>query len=313
MPSPDYPTPGPTDPGADRRPTGTPDQAQGLRAAPTVNPPVRVIAVASGKGGVGKTNVSVNLAVSFAEAGRRTLLLDTDLGLANVDVLLGLTPRFTLADVVAGRCSLEDTLLAGPHGLLVVPAPSGKRHMTELQPSEHVGLVHAFSELDRGLDIMIVDTAAGIADGVLTFCQAAQDIIVVVCDEPASITDAYALIKVLSHERGVTRVQVLANMVRSPIEGRQLFEKLSRVSGRFLDVTLNYLGAIPHDDWLRRAIQRQQSVVDAFPSAPSAMAFREIARCANQWQAPTGPRGHVEFFVERMLAAPAGANLRMSA
>ncbi|TCZ87945.1 MinD/ParA family protein [Lysobacter sp. N42] len=269
--------------------------------------PVRVIAVASGKGGVGKTSVSVNLAMSLQNAGQRTLLLDTDLGLANVDVMLGLSPRFTLSDVFAGRCELADTIIEGPGGLLVVPAASGKRHMTELTPAQHVGLVHAFSQLDTALDVMVVDNAAGISDSVLTFCQAAQDVIVVVCDEPASVTDAYALIKVLSRERGVTRVQVLANQVGHPSEGRQLFEKLERVTAKFLDVTLNYLGAIPRDEWLRRAIQRQEAVVDAFPAAPSSMAFREIARRAGQWQTPAGPRGHVEFFMERLITSPRSA------
>jgi flagellar biosynthesis protein FlhG len=271
---------------------------------PSRNAP-RVIAVASGKGGVGKTSVSVNLALSLVNAGQRTLLLDTDLGLANVDVMLGLSPRFTLADVIAGRCELADTVIEGPGGLWVVPAASGKRHMAELTPQEHVGLVHAFSQLDLPIDTMVVDTAAGIADGVLTFCQAAQDVVVVVCDEPASVTDAYALIKVLSSERNVNRVQVLANQVMHPAEGRQLFDKLERVTARFLDVTLSYLGAIPRDEWLRRAVQRQEAVVEAFPSAPSALAFREIARRAAQWQAPVGPRGGVEFFLERLVAAPA--------
>jgi flagellar biosynthesis protein FlhG len=267
--------------------------------------PVRVIAVASGKGGVGKTSVSVNLSLALVNAGHRTLLLDTDLGLANVDVLLGLSPRFTLADVIAGRCELADTVIEGPGGLYVVPAASGKRHMTELLPQQHVGLVHAFSQLELPIDTMVVDTAAGIADGVLTFCQAAQDVIVVVCDEPASVTDAYALIKVLSRERWVTRVQVLANQVTHAAEGRALFGKLERVSARFLDVTLSYLGAIPRDEWLRRAVQRQEAVVEAFPSSPSALAFRDIARRAAQWQAPRGSRGHVEFFLERLVAAPA--------
>jgi len=266
--------------------------------------PVRVIAVASGKGGVGKTSVSVNLALSLVNAGHRTLLLDTDLGLANVDVMLGLSPRFTLADVIAGRCELADTVVEGPGGLYVVPAASGKRHMTELLPQQHVGLVHAFSQLDLPIDTMVVDTAAGIADGVLTFCQAAQDVIVVVCDEPASVTDAYALIKVLSRERGVNRVQVLANQVSHTGEGRELFGKLERVAARFLDVTLSYLGAIPRDEWLRRAVQRQEAVVEAFPSSPSALAFRDIARRAAQWQAPQGSRGGVEFFIERLVAAP---------
>jgi len=224
--------------------------------------------------------------------------------LANVDVMLGLSPRFTLADVIAGRCELADSVVEGPGGLYVVPAASGKRHMTELLPQQHVGLVHAFSQLDLPIDTMVVDTAAGIADGVLTFCQAAQDVIVVVCDEPASVTDAYALIKVLSRERGVNRVQVLANQVSHTGEGRELFGKLERVTARFLDVTLSYLGAIPRDEWLRRAVQRQEAVVEAFPSSPSALAFRDIARRAAQWQAPQGSRGGVEFFIERLVAAP---------
>lgn len=264
--------------------------------------PVRVIAVTGGKGGVGKTNVSVNLAASMAGMGKRTLLMDADLGLANVDVLLGLTPKFTLADLVAQRCQLEDVLLEGPDGLMIVPASSGFRHMAELSPAEHVGLVNVFSELQRALDVMVVDTAAGITDSVLTFCQAAQDTVVVVCDEPASITDAYALIKVLSRERGVDRVHVIANMVRDPNEGRKLYEKLARVCERFLgDVALHYLGAVPQDDWLRRAVQRQQAVVKAYPGSPSARAINEIARVAARWQPPVAARGNVEFFVERMI------------
>ena len=264
--------------------------------------PVRSIAITGGKGGVGKTNVSVNLAVALSELGRRTLLLDADLGLANVDVLLGLTPQYTLADLVAGRCGLNDVVIEGPAGVLVVPAASGRRHMAELKAAEHVGLVNVFNDLERELDTMLVDTAAGITDSVLTFCQAAQDTVVVVCDEPASITDAYALIKVLSRERGVDRVQVVANMVRDPNEGRLLYDKLSRVCEKFLgDISLNYLGAVSHCEWLRMAVQRQQAVVKAYPSSPSARAFYEIARRMARWQPPAAPRGNVEFFVERMI------------
>ncbi|WP_369932707.1 MinD/ParA family ATP-binding protein [Xanthomonas tesorieronis] len=264
--------------------------------------PVRTIAVTGGKGGVGKTNISVNLSMALADMGKRTLLLDADLGLANVDVLLGLTPKFTLADLVAGRCTLEEVLVDMPNGLMVVPAASGRRHMAELPPAQHVGLVNVFSELKRELDVMIIDTAAGITDSVLTFCQAAQDAVVVVCDEPASITDAYALIKVLSRERGVDRVQIVANMVRDLNEGRLLYDKLSRVCEKFLgDVSLNYLGCVPQDDWLRLSVQRQQPVVKAYPSSPSAQAIAEIARRTARWQAPTVPRGNVEFFVERII------------
>ncbi|MDQ1093304.1 flagellar biosynthesis protein FlhG [Xanthomonas sacchari] len=264
--------------------------------------PVRTIAVTGGKGGVGKTNISVNLSMALADMGKRTLLLDADLGLANVDVLLGLTPKFTVADLVAGRCTLEEVLIDLPNGLMVVPAASGRRYMAELPPAQHVGLVNVFSELQRELDVMIVDTAAGITDSVLTFCQAAQDAVVVVCDEPASITDAYALIKVLSRERGVDRVQIVANMVRDLNEGRLLYDKLSRVCEKFLgDVSLNYLGCVPQDDWLRLSVQRQQPVVKAYPSSPSAQAIAEIARRTARWQAPTAPRGNVEFFVERII------------
>lgn len=264
--------------------------------------PVRTIAVTGGKGGVGKTNVSANLAVALAGMGKRTLLLDADLGLANIDVLLGLNPRRTLADLVAGRCTLEDVILEGPNGVLVVPAASGRRHMAELQPAEHIGLVNVFSELERDLDVMVIDTAAGITDSVLTFCQAAQDTVMVVCDEPASITDAYALIKVLSRERGVDRIQVVANMVRDPNEGRSLYEKLVRVCDKFLaGVSLQYLGSVPQDDWLRLAVQRQQPVVELYPSSPSALAIKDMARRTARWQAPTQARGGVEFFLERIL------------
>lgn len=203
--------------------------------------------------------------------GKRTLLLDADLGLANLDVVLGLAPKYTLADLIAGRCTLDEVIIEGPGGVLVVPAASGRRHMAELAPAQHIGLVNVFSELERDLDVMVIDTAAGITDSVLTFCQAAQDTVVVVCDEPASITDAYALIKVLSRERGVDRLQIIANMVRDPNEGRLLYDKLSRVCEKFLgDVSLNYLGHVPQDDWLRLSVQRQQPVIKPTRPAPRA-------------------------------------------
>ncbi|MCE3003552.1 MAG: MinD/ParA family protein [Xanthomonadaceae bacterium] len=283
------------------------DQAHGLRAvAANAQRPVRVVAVASGKGGVGKTNVSVNLAVALAEVGRKVMLLDADLGLANIDVLLGLQPRFTLSDVLEGRCGLEDTFLDGPLGITVVPAASGKRRMAELSFGEHAGLIRAFSTMDRELDALVVDTAAGISGSVCNFAEAAQEVIVVVCNEPTSITDAYALIKVLSREHGVSRVQVLANSVRSQHEGHELYEKLNRVSARFLDVTLGYMGAVPFDDWLRRAVQKQQAVLQAFPSSPASAALRGVARRLEKLALPDGPRGHLEFFVERLVANAGG-------
>src|SRR6188508_1976915 len=153
--------------------------------------PVQVIAVTGGKGGVGKTTVAVNLAASLASRGKEVMLLDGDLGLANVDVFLGLTPRLTLADVLAGSCSLQEVVLDAPQGFKVVPAASGIAQLAELDTLTHLGLVRAFGDITSKVDIMVIDTAPGIAGSVLQFSQAAQQVLVVLCDEPASLTDAY--------------------------------------------------------------------------------------------------------------------------
>src|SRR5215471_11770724 len=192
--------------------------------------PVQVIAVTGGKGGVGKTTVAVNLAAAMASRGKEVMLLDGDLGLANVDVFLGLTPRLTLADVLAGSCSLEEVVLDAPQGFKVVPAASGIAQLAELDTLTHLGLVRAFGDLTAKLDVMVVDTAPGIAGSVLQFSQAAQQVLVVICDEPASLTDAYALIKVLSRNHGVNRFRVVANQIRSPGSGQELFSRFERVT-----------------------------------------------------------------------------------
>ena len=285
-----------------------PDQASGLRQLRATQP-VRVIAVSSGKGGVGKTSVSVNLAVATAMSGKKVMLLDGDLGLANIDVMLGLQPSRNLSHVLAGTATLEETLLEGPAGLLVVPASSGKQHMAELTQVQHAGLVQAFSELHRPLDTLIIDTAAGIADSVISFSQASQQVVVVVTNDPTSLTDAYALIKVLNREKSIGRVQVLTNMVANAAEAKEIYESLRRVAEKFLDVTLSFMGSVPQDDWLKRAVRRQQSVVEAYPNSPSARAFRELAAKAATWSLPTGARGNLEFFVERLVQHPAAGAL----
>jgi flagellar biosynthesis protein FlhG len=270
--------------------------------------PVKVIAVTGGKGGVGKTTVSANLAVALAERGREVMVLDADLGLANVDVLLGLQPRWNLSHVLAGERTLDEIAVAGPKGIRVVPASSGLRRMANLGALEHAGLVRAFSGLQARLDVLLVDTAAGINDSVLTFARAAQHAVVVVCDEPASLTDAYALIKVLSREQGVGRFHVVASQTRSPGEGRELYGKLVRVCDRFLDVALEYAGHVPYDEFVRRSIQRQAAVVEAYPGCLASLAFKNLAARADTWLAPDGARGHLEFFVERLVAAGTGAS-----
>ena len=266
--------------------------------------PVQVLAVTGGKGGVGKTSVAVNMAAALSSAGRRVLLLDGDLGLANVDVFLGLTPRYTLAHVLNGERTLDEIVLLAPQGFQVVPAASGIAELANLDAPAHLSLVQAFSALATRVDVLIVDTAAGIAHGVTQFSQAAQHVLVVICDEPASLTDAYALIKVLSRHHGVRRFRVLANMVRSAGAGAELFRRFERVAERFLDVVLEYVGEIPEDECLRRAIRAQRPVGDAYPGSPAARAFKKLAERADTWPVPAGPRGNIEFFVERLVQRP---------
>ena len=234
--------------------------------------PVQVIAVTGGKGGVGKSNISVNLSVCLANMGRRVALLDADLGLANIDVLLGLTPKRNLEDVLAGECSLMDIMLTGPGGIRIIPASSGTQKMTQLGAMEHAGLIHAFSEISNQIDVLVIDTAAGISESVVSFVRASQEVLVVVCDEPSSITDAYALIKLLNREYGVDRFRVVANMTRTNQEGRNLYNKLTQVSERFLDVTLQYVGHIPFDETVRKAVQRQRAVVEVAPRSKAGIA-----------------------------------------
>ncbi|MBK1721301.1 MinD/ParA family protein [Thiocystis violacea] len=270
---------------------------------PTRSRPLQSLAIASGKGGVGKTNVAVNLSVALARSGRSVMLFDADLGLANADLMLGLRPTRTLHDLVAGRAeSLEEILLEGPEGMLLVPSASGIGSMANLTPAEHMGLIRAFSSYDKPLDVLVVDTAAGVQDSVTSFCKAVQNVFVVVCDEPASLTDAYALMKVLHQEHGIRRFRVICNMLRDPESGRRLMQKLTSVCAHYLsDVVLESAAFIPMDDKLRIAVQKRQPVVTLYPGSPSARAFNELAKQMGRWSASDTDMGGIGFFVERLL------------
>ena len=278
------------------------DQAAGLRRI-AKSRPVKVIAVTSGKGGVGKTNVSVNLGISMAQMGKDVMLMDADLGLANVDVMLGMHPKYNLSHVISGERRLDEIVVNGPEGIKVVPAASGIQAMAELPTSQHAGVIRAFSELSFALDVLIIDTAAGVSDSVTSFTRAAQEVVVVICDEPASITDAYALIKLLSRDYGVHRFRILANMVPNVQTGRDLFRKIVTVTDRYLDVALDFMGMIPHDEYLRKAIQKQRAVTQVYPRSKSSIAFKKLAEKADKWPMPSIAGGRLEFFVERLIMA----------
>ncbi len=276
------------------------DQASGLRKMHELKQ-MKVIAVSGGKGGVGKTNVSLNTAIALAYQGKRVLVLDADLGLANVDVMLGLRVQRNLSHVLSGECELDDIIIEGPAGIKIIPATSGTQSMVDLTPAEHAGLIRAFSEMKTECDVLIVDTAAGISDMVLSFTRAAQDVLLVVCDEPTSITDCYALMKLLSRDHDVFKFKIVANMVRSAKEGQQLFAKLTKVSDRFLDVALELVSVIPFDENIRKSVRKQKAIIDAFPDSPASKAFRELASKITQWPIPNQPSGHLEFFIEKLL------------
>jgi flagellar biosynthesis protein FlhG len=281
------------------------DQASGLRKMKQ-SKSIKVIAVTGGKGGVGKTNVSLNVAISLAQQGKKVLVLDADLGLANCDVMLGIRVEKNLSHVLSGECELDDILVTGPAGIKIVPATSGSQSMVDLSPSEHAGLIRAFSELRSDYDVLIIDTAAGISDMVLSFSRAAQDVLVVVCDEPTSITDAYAVIKLLNREHQVYKFKVAANMVRSLREGHDLFAKLSKVTDRFLDVSLDLASIIPFDENLRKAVRRQKAIVEAFPKSPASIAYRTLAARIATWPVPSQASGNLTFFVEQLFGGSPG-------
>ena len=263
--------------------------------------PVRVLAVTSGKGGVGKTNLSVNLSIAMAQMGQRVALLDADMGLANVDILLGMYPKYNLSHVLSGEKSLDDIMLEGPSGIKVIPGASGIQKMSELSTLEQAGVIRAFSEIDQNLDVLIVDTAAGISASVVNFARACQEIIVVVCDEPTSLTDAYAFIKLLNRDYGLSHFHVITNMVQTLQQGQALFQKLTKVTDHYLDVALQFDGAVPYDENLRKSVQKQTPVVTGFPRSKATLAINSIAGKINNWPIKAQAGGYLEFFIERMI------------
>ena len=238
----------------------------------------RIISVASGKGGAGKTNVSVNLAVAFAQAGDRTLLLDCDMGLANAAILLGMPTAWTIGDLLAGRCGLDDLLQTGPAGLSFLPGHSGTGSGSTLSAAERGRLLEALQPRLFDFDQVVIDTGGGIEASALALVASADTPLIVLTPEPTSFVDAYAIVKALNVAHGTADFQVVANMVRHDVAGRQLFDRFKGIAGRFLDVELDYAGAIPADNYVKEAVLRKRCVVETFPGAPASRAFAALAR-----------------------------------
>jgi flagellar biosynthesis protein FlhG len=259
----------------------------------------RAIAVASGKGGVGKTNVAVNLGIALARMGRRVILIDVDIGLANADVLLGVEPRFHLGNVLAGEVKALDALVTCPGGLLLLPG-STATSISDLSEDERTFLAARFRQLEAYADILIVDTGAGISRNVIEFCRAADEVLVVTTPEPTAITDGYALVKAIAREKGHGRLRLIVNQANDRVEAGRVSERLRMVARRFLGIEVDNLGYVLSDERVRAAVRRRRPFVLDTPRAPAAACIRAIAERL-LGEPPTAPRE--ASFLSRFAAA----------
>lgn len=274
--------------------TGTAETAPGMQ----------VIAIASGKGGVGKTNVVANLAIALQRRGKRVVVIDADLGLANLDTLLGLHPHATLRQVLRGECAITDAFVEGPAGIRIVPAASGYEDLTQLSDGQRLTLLEQVDRLDGAFDVLLIDTGAGISANVTFFATAAHETVVVVTPEPTSLTDAYALIKVLATRYAEDSFAVLVNMARSEFEARKTFTQLTRVAERFLQVSLRWMGWVPYDSEVPEAVRRQQPVLELAPATAASRALEGLADRLCAAPASARAKGGLQFFFRRLLSEP---------
>jgi flagellar biosynthesis protein FlhG len=285
------------------------DQATTLRSmgATALTLPVekdrvtRVYSITSGKGGVGKTAVTANIAVSLAKLGKKVLILDADLGLANIDVVFGLAPKFNLNHFFSGEKDLGSILVEGPNGVKILPAGSGVQNFTRLDSQQKQKLLDGLDLMHNDFDFVLIDTEAGISENVTYFNTAAQEILVVTTPDPTAITDAYALMKLLSTQYHEKRFNLVVNMIQSDEEALDVYRKLTMVSNRYLDISIEFLGSIPADRQMIDAIRKQRVIVDLYPASRITTAFTLLAGTLCSEQIACEPKGGIQFFWKKLL------------
>lgn len=262
----------------------------------------RVITITSGKGGVGKSSTSVNLAVEMTRLGKRVIIFDADFGLANIEVMFGVRPKYNLADLMFHGKDLKDIVTQGPEGIGFISGGSGIQELTRLTREQIIYLSNKLVELDEMADIIIIDTGAGISDNVLEFVTASSEVFLVTTPEPTSITDAYALLKTLNKKEDFskedTKVKIISNRVSNEIEGNDIYEKLSTVVDKFLNFQIDHLGNIPQDPLAIKAVLQQKPVTMIYQNSPSAYAYRTIAAkvCNEELTVPEQKKGISQLF-----------------
>ena len=270
---------------------------------PVGSPSPRVIAVTSGKGGVGKTSVVANLAIAFRRLGKRVLILDGNLGLANIDIIFGLNPVYNIEHVISGEKDLAEVIVEGPEEISIIPAGSGVHELAHLTNGQKLHLLNEFDTLNEDFDILLIDTGAGISSNVIYFNIAAQERIVVATSEPSSITDTYALIKVIFTQHGTRSFKVLVNMVNNAEGGKSVFENLSNVSGNFLkDISLEYIGFISKDDKFQKAVKQRRTVSQLYPESESSKGFFDLAQRLLNSSMNRSSDGNIKFFWRKLVS-----------
>lgn len=266
----------------------------------------RVISFTSGKGGVGKTSLVINTAIGLAREGKSVLILDADLGLANVDVMLGVKPRYTLQDLFEGRKTLDEIVVSGPEGISIIPAASGVESICNLDMTRRMMLMEAVEGLAISYDYILIDTPAGIGPDVIYFNTAASEIVCVINPEPTSLTDAYALLKVLSQDHGEKSISIISNEVLDEKEGSRTYQRLQKAVERFLHIELNYLGYVPSDSALPEAVRSQKAMLELFPSSPAGLAVSRLAKKIDTDFHEFRVKGGMQFFFRQLLDYSAG-------